>query len=43
MLDAADKNHITLNRNIGKEGDGTTKAMFDFLNANGAKPAGAKQ
>ncbi len=43
MFDAADKNHITLNRNIGKEGDGTTKAMFDFLNANGAKPAGAKQ
>lgn len=42
LFDAPNKNHITLNRDIGGKGDETTKAIFAFLEANGAKPSNGK-
>ena len=36
MFNEPTKNHLTINSDIGAKNDATTKAIFDFLNANGA-------
>ncbi|MCC6796085.1 MAG: alpha/beta hydrolase [Candidatus Hydrogenedentes bacterium] len=37
QFDAPDKNHITLNSDIGEKKDATTKEILAFMEANGAK------
>lgn len=37
QFDAPDKNHLTLNSDIGEKNDATTKEILAFMEANGAK------
>ncbi|NUM52018.1 MAG: alpha/beta hydrolase [Candidatus Hydrogenedentes bacterium] len=42
LFHAENKNHMTLNKDIGATEDATTRAILAFLEANGAKTPGAK-